>query len=366
MPSHFEEKLQKDIDGVRRKIIQMGELAEQAVSDSIEALKSGDMGIAYGVILRDRYIDEMETELDRACQEFLLRQQPAAGHLRFIYAAIQINNELERIGDYAESIARQILELNSHGVKPSYEKFIEIADRAIPMLRNAIQAFSDRDPELARGTREMEKQVDDLRHDIHNEILVMRDKRKLPSEAVPPLMIIASRYERVADRACNICEEVLYMLTGQSIKHEGKDVVKVLFVDEHDSCRGPLAEGIANSMIDNGEIVFTSAGISPTSMDPQTVKFLAEKGIDISDQTSKYLHQMLAIDSYSVIVALCAAAEKAFPPPPTKTVSIRWDVQDISKLQGTDEELKAAYEKAYEYLSQNISNLIRAIQGNHS
>ncbi|MGD8917131.1 MAG: PhoU domain-containing protein, partial [Syntrophobacterales bacterium] len=109
MSSRLEESLQRDIDQIRSKVIKMGTLAEGALRASLHALTQSDRQLAYSVILRDRYIDELEMELDRLCQEFLVRQQPAAGNLRFVYAVIKINNELERIGDYAESIARHFL-----------------------------------------------------------------------------------------------------------------------------------------------------------------------------------------------------------------------------------------------------------------
>ena len=139
MPQQYEESLQRDIDQIRDKIIEMGNLCEWALVNSLEALTKKDHKLAYSIILRDRYIDELEMELDRLCQEFLVRQLPAAGHLRFVYAVIKINNELERIGDYAESIARQCLKISSVDQQPSYDKFIDLANHSIPNNRNRIQ-----------------------------------------------------------------------------------------------------------------------------------------------------------------------------------------------------------------------------------
>ncbi|MFQ6112891.1 MAG: phosphate signaling complex protein PhoU, partial [bacterium] len=365
MPSQLEETLQHDIDRIRDKVIEMGELAESALRTSLQAITERNRKLAYSVILRDGYIDELEKEIDRLCQEFLVRQLPAGGHLRFVYAVIKINNELERIGDYAESIARQFSAVSSLEPQPSYDKFLEIANLSISMLRNAVQSFVEQNVELATATMKMEKmdkQADSIRYRIHDDLVRLRDAGKLPSEALPPLMIIASRFERVADQACNICEEVLFMCTGKYIKHEGKEIFRILFIDERDSCRAQMAEGIGNSL-GLQRFRFNSAGISPRPVDAKTVKFMVDKGIDISRQTSKYLNQIPNLEHYDVIISLCKEAEAAFPPPPTKTVSIRWNIEDPSKVEGSKKEIQAAYEKAFQYLDTRIRDLIHAVLG---
>src|ERR1051326_8310049 len=110
----------------------MAELADRALRDSLQALVDKNLTLAYAVILRDQQIDELEKEVDRLCLEFLVRQQPVAGHLRFVYAAIKINAELERIGDYAESIARQVVNVIHLKPTATFEQFSEIADLSIP------------------------------------------------------------------------------------------------------------------------------------------------------------------------------------------------------------------------------------------
>jgi phosphate transport system protein len=362
MPSHLEESLKRGIELIRGKVIEMGGLAERALQGSLQALVERNRQLAYSVILRDQYIDELEKELDRLCLEFLLRQQPVGAHLRFVYAAIKINNELERIGDYAESIARHSLRINALEPQPSFTKFVEIATMAIPMLRNAIQAFVDQNEELARATMKLEEKVDNVRNDIHSDLVHWREEGTLPLEALAPLLIIASRYERVADQSCNICEEVLYMCTGEYIKHKGGEVFRVLFVDDGNACASQMAEGIANSLAQS-RFVFSSAGISPRPIDPRTVRFMSDKGIDISRQTSKYLNQIPNLDHYQVVVALSKDARAAFPPSPTKTVSIEWEVQDPSKFEGSPEEARAAYEKTFQYLDNHVRDLVEAILG---
>src|SRR5262245_41993732 len=321
MATHLEASLQRDIDLIQNKILEMARRDEQALKTCLKALQERNGQLAYVVILRDQYIDELEKEIDRLCLEFLVRQQPVAGHLRFAYATIKINAELERIGDYAESIARQCLKVAHLNPVPALPMFDEIASLSIPMLRNAIQAFVNQDAELAHSTMLVEENVDTLRNQINAELLQQRQDGRIPLEALTPLLTIARRFERVSDQAKNICEEVLYMCTGEYSKHKGTEVLRLLFVDEHNSCVSQMAEGIANSL-EQPRLVFASAGIDPRPVDPATLKYMKEKGIDISRQHSKSVEQIPNLDHYQVIIALAKEAEKVFPPPPTKTVSL--------------------------------------------
>jgi phosphate transport system protein len=365
MSTHLEESLQRDIELIRNKVIEMGGLVERALKASLQALVEGNRQVAYTVILRDQHIDELENELDRLCLEFLIRQQPVGWHLRFVYAAIKINNELERVGDYAESIARQFLVISSLDPKLFNGKFVEIAHLAIPMLHDAVQSFVDQNAELARETMELDQKVNQIRENIQSDLLQKRQENKLPLEALAPLMIIASRFERVADQATNMCEEVLYMCTGEYIRHKGTEALRILFVDEHNSCRSQMAEGIGWSL-KLPRFVFASAGVEPKPVDPRTVRFLAEKGIDISRSTSKSIEQVPNLDHYQVVASLCKEADEVCPPPPTKTIGLRWQVADPSRLGGTYEEVRSAYEQTFEYLNTHIHDLVQAILGDET
>jgi len=290
MISHYEESLQRDRRAIELKVQEMSTLAQRALRDSLRALTERNRVLAYGVILRDQYIDELEKEVDRLCLEFLVRQQPAAGHLRFAYATIKINLELERIGDYAESIARQVLKISGMDFQPSYEKFVAIANLSIPMLQQAVEAFLKQDAQRARSTMVIEEEVDTLRNGINAALLNQRQEGKIPLEALTPLMTIARRFERVSDQAKNICEEVLYMCTGEYIKHSGSEVFRVLFVDEHNSCRSVMAEAIGGALR-QPKFVFSSAGLDRQTIDAKTEKFLNDKGLDLTHHTPKLVDQ---------------------------------------------------------------------------
>jgi phosphate transport system protein len=156
---HLEAQLQHDIDVLQRKLLEMADLDERALARALQSFLKGDRQLAYSVILRDQDVDAFETELDRLCIEFIVRHQPAAALLRFVYSSSKIVGALERVGDYAESIARQVLLAGSLPYDVPTEKFVEIANLAIPMLHNAMRAFLEKNADLARTTLACEPRV---------------------------------------------------------------------------------------------------------------------------------------------------------------------------------------------------------------
>ena len=360
---HLEASLQHDIDLIRTRMLEMVTLDEQALTRALHAFLKRDRQLAYSVILRDQDVDALDTELDRLCLEFILRHQPAAGHLRFVYSASKIVNLLERIGDYAESIARQVLLVSSMPFEVPTDRFNEIANMAIPMLHNAVHAFVDKNPDLARATMASEPKVNQVRDALNADLVDWRSEGRLPLEALAPLITVARRFERVSDQATNICEQALYFATGEYLRHLPREGYRVLFVDETNGCLSRIAEAIATQM-GAKRFLFSSAGLTAAAVDPQTIWFLAEKGADISHQPSRSIEQVPDFDQMQVIVALSKEAEEAFPHKPTKTLGLHWLVPDPSQVHGMPEEVHVEYERAYKTLSNHIRDLVQAILGN--
>ncbi|MBC8245026.1 MAG: phosphate signaling complex protein PhoU [Verrucomicrobia bacterium] len=353
--THLEATLQRDIDTIRSKVQRMAGLAESALSDSLKALLDKNGQLAYSVILHDREIDDYEKEIDRLCLEFLVRQQPAAGPLRFVYATIKINLELERIGDYAESIARRGLVVNSLDLDLDYSDFEAISANSLTMLKDAIRAFLEQDADLAKTTMLAQREANRMRDKINDVLFQLRAEDKIPITALTPLQTIARRLERVADQSKNICEETLYMCTGQYMKHLGRDTFRVLFVDDDNAGASQVAEAIGNAL-GQANFVFSSAGISAEKVTEETIGFLKAKGHDISSNISKSVDNIPNLDHYQVVVALSESAQNAFPAPPTKTISIAWE---LGQAEGD-------IDTTYAFLSQNINDLVQAILGHTS
>jgi phosphate transport system protein len=362
MPTRLEQSLERDIERIREQVLEMAALAERALRDCVRALVEANRQLAYAVILRDQYIDEKEKGIDRLCLEFLVRQQPVGLHLRFAYSTIKINLELERVGDYAESVARQLLRLDpvpaaSNGV---LSRIVEMADLAIPMLHDAVQAFVQRDPQLATNVIVREPAVDALLGKLNADILRALHEQKIVAETVEPLINIGRRFERVADQARNVCMETIYMCTGEYAKHPGAETFRVLFVGEHNACRSQLAEAIAQSL-NQTKFIFSSAGIDPRAIAPSTIQFLREKGLDTSRLAPKAIFQVPNLDHYQVVVGVAKEAQQAFPRSPRKTVYVDWGIADPSRVEGPPEAVTAAYEATFEFLSHHVRALVEAV-----
>lgn len=369
MPDYkrFEESLQRDISRISEKVIEMARRDEKAIQDAMSALMQYDRKLAYAVIFRDRLIDELETELDRLCLEFIVRHQPVAGHLRFVFSTIKIVNDLERIGDYAESIARQAVFLSSIEPLPKNEKYIdkffELVNLCLPMLRQSIQAYEQRDAQLARKMMAFESQADAIRSAINSLLLELEQQGEIPLEALNSLLTIARRLERTTDQAKNICEEIVYMTTGEVVKHLGADQFRILFVDEDNSCYSQMAEGIARSLkLPN--FSFSSVAYKQAKpIDARLIKFMAEKGIDISHQTSKTIADIPSIEYYEVMIALTPDIHDILPPTATRTIKLFWPVTATHKSSLDDRRIICQFERSFQYLKDQIEELVHVMVG---
>jgi phosphate transport system protein len=360
--SHLQAGLQHDIDLIRAKLLEMLALDEQALTRALHAFLRRDRQLAYSVILRDQDVDALDAALDQLCLEFIVRHQPMAGHLRFVYSASKIVNLLERCGDYAESVARQVLLLSSLNYEVPVDKFHQIANLAIPMLHNAVHAFVDGNADLARTTMAIEPRVNQIRDSLNTDLVALREEGRLPLEALNPLTTIARRFERVSDQATNISEQALYFTTGQYLRHLVRQDFRVLFVDQTNGCLSRIAQAAAGGL-GAKRFTFDSAGLAAGAVEPQTIRFLAGKGVDVSHQLSKRVDQVPNLEQVQVIVALSREAEAAFPEKPTKSLGLQWLVPDPSQAHGTPEELRVEYERAFQALATHTRDLVQAILG---
>ena len=207
----------RDLAALQKSLVEMGRLVAQSTQRALRALETRNAALARQVIADDDHIDQLQDTLENKCVGLLATQQPAAGDLRTVMSIVHIGVELERMGDYAEGIAKICLRI---GDQPLLKPLIDIprmAELALQMLNESLQAYANRDEWLARKICQDDDAVDDLYNQIYRELLtyMLQDPRNI--EQATYLLWVAHDLERIADRATNISERVLWLISGRTI-----------------------------------------------------------------------------------------------------------------------------------------------------
>jgi len=219
MERHFEAKLAD----LKQLLLTMAGEVEQQLTLAVRAVFERDSQLAEQVVAGDALIDRREIEVDQRVIELIVREQPMARDLRLVMTAIKVAPDLERVADHAVNIAEQARELNKVPPLKPFVTMPQMASTAVEMVRDAIGAFIDADPELARRVIARDDVVDAGHEDIFRELLTyMMEDPKTINRALALIMVSRS-LERIADQATNIAEQVVFFVEGEDIRHRGKD-----------------------------------------------------------------------------------------------------------------------------------------------
>jgi phosphate transport system protein len=217
MEPHFNTGL----EALKQKLLTMASHAETAVNEALRALVERDYELALRVKEDDRILDQFELEIDNMAI-LLLAQAPLASDLRFVTVAMKISQNLERVGDEASKIAKRARDLSQEPPVKVQLDLPRMAALALGMLKNALDAFVNRDPAAARDVVPRDKEVDALNRQINRELAEhMMDNRDTIIRCLS-LIIVSKSLERIADHAKNVAEEVVYLYEAQDIRHPAK------------------------------------------------------------------------------------------------------------------------------------------------
>ena len=210
------EEFDRGLQLLEDDLLNLSSMVEKSILRSIDALKNRDLKLAEEIIFQDNYIDEKTTQVEEKCIHLIATQQPIATDLRRIVVFLLISNELERIGDYAEGIAKISIAM---GNEPPLKPLIDIpimAEKTSSMLKNSIDSLVNRDIVTATSIISADDEIDDLYKKVYNDLLkyMLEDSKTI--QRATYLLWVAHDLERTADRATNIAERVIYLVTGKS------------------------------------------------------------------------------------------------------------------------------------------------------
>jgi len=355
MASHLEQRLETDLNIIRDKVLQQSQKVQTGINDAIHALQTGNQKLAYATILNDQPINRTMREIDRLCHKFIAVHLPSGTHLRLLSSIIRMNIELERIGDYAVTIARESIQLSSPPDGTMGREINRLASETILMLKQAIKSFADMNDELARSTiimtRTMEYNLDSVYQEITGETELKNAKDTLAT------FVIFTHLKRVADQAKNLCEDTIFAVTGQQKKPK---VYNILFIDEDNSCLSQLAQAVAQK--NHPDICkFRSAGrTAATAIDPELINFLESRGDNTSQLSSTTLSELSHQDiaEQHVIISLQGDVSQYLDSIPFHTSVLEWDINSESDAQAID--------VLYRTLALTIKDLVELLHGNEA
>ncbi len=213
--SKARESFDRKLRELRDNILRLGKITKTAIELSVQALKEQDKDLARQVIAGDEAINDARYDIEEECLRLIATQQPTAGDLRAIVAAIHIVTELERMADYASGIAELAIRLAD---KPMLKPLIDVPHMTRinqEMIDASLEAYFKNDPILALETAKRDAELDQLYDQIYRELLtyMLEDPKNITRAT--HLLWVAHKLERIADRVTNICERVIFMTTGE-------------------------------------------------------------------------------------------------------------------------------------------------------
>jgi len=213
----------REVERLRALLLSLSAAVEENLRKAVDSVMQRDQTLATQVIDKDREIDLLEVDVEEECLKILALHQPVANDLRFIVAALKINNDLERIGDLAVNIAERTIFLSTLSMPQTSFDFPGMAEKAQAMVQNSLDAMLNQDLELAESVRASDDEVDEINRAMYEQIKEGIRKEPDRINALIHLLSISRHLERVADHATNIAEDVIYMIKGEIVRHHWQE-----------------------------------------------------------------------------------------------------------------------------------------------
>ncbi|HWK54084.1 MAG TPA: phosphate signaling complex protein PhoU [Hyphomicrobiales bacterium] len=216
--------LQRDLDALKKEILQLGNMVETAINTAIQALNNRESTLADRVMVLEQEINDKEVHIEEECLKILALHQPVAVDLRFIVVVLKVNNDLERMGDFAQNIAKRAIHLARLEPIPMFQGFTsELPVLVRSMVRKSLDALVMLDVSLARAVINMDDRVDEINRRMYEEVHATIHKDVRNTDVAMNLLSTSRYMERIADLSTNIAEDVVFMVEGRVVRHTDSD-----------------------------------------------------------------------------------------------------------------------------------------------
>ncbi len=355
--SHYEQRLETDLEHIRGEVSDLARQVKEAVKNSIHALLTANQDLASSTILGDGPINRKMREIDTLCHRFIAVHLPSAGHLRLMSAVIRINIILERIGDYAVTISRELQRINGAPDKRLAQGIELLGNEVQLMLKQAVASFDEDNEELARATMSMASQIDNTVAGLYEELL----DEEAGWSLVERFAVFSAyhRLERIADQAKNLCEQTVFTVSGEG---KASKVYHVLFLDDDNSCLSQLAEAVARKHFPAAGQYESAAGKSPApELATGLAEFMDSHGMDASTVQPKPFDITPAeLNAYHVVISLKAPVTSYIERIPFQTTALNWKLASVPEDCSCEEK---DYENIHRELSVLIKDLMTMLRG---
>jgi phosphate transport system protein len=214
---------EREIEKLKKLILSLGAIVEDQINNSMIALERRDVELAKEVIQRDKEIDALEITVEEECLKILALYQPVAKELRFVVAVLKMNNDLERIGDLAANLAKRAKYLSGKQPIRMVSDFIPIGEKVKVMVKKSLDSLINTDETLAREVCASDDEIDDMTKEMLKKIIVAVKSFPERTKEYFSIRSISKNFERIADCATNIAEDVVYLCSGEIIRHQDDD-----------------------------------------------------------------------------------------------------------------------------------------------
>lgn len=320
MSNYYQERMEADLREILAKVRTVSDLVEDQVEQAIRALLQVDRSLAARVVLGDRQVNRRIKQIDSLCHAFVVRHAPSERYLRRASAVLRLDVALERIGDYADSIGREVGRLSGPPPDSVAADFQRMTERARESLSRALRAFHEDDAELARERYE----ADEAFERTMAGLLRAGEARERPLDDIFGFKHVLHLLMRIFEQSDNIREQTLFALFGET---PGPRVFRVLFVDERNDGASMMAEAYARRRYP-ASARYSSAGLAPASApNDEVVRFLSGRGVEGPEGTPRSLRSVVPPEGhFHVVVLMFSNGAASLPPVPFRTTLVRWDL----------------------------------------